>query len=178
MDGLQGPLQFHMGDLLTNWKGHDLTGLTKEQFLTAFNLVTFTLDVGYFSVRSAPPVGAQVWASLVSTITAAIGRGYACSHSNANEAFLNRLQAAILDPSQNKKDLPFQNMFDQLTATTEHLHTYLAPDNEGAAEWLNVLKEKTRLFTDQFVEQSIREALDEWKVYQIRERANDLEAVI
>jgi hypothetical protein len=69
-------------------------------------------------------------------------------------------------------------MFDHLTATVKHLHTYLAPDNKDMAEWLNELKEKTKFFTDHYAPEAIAEALDQWKEHQIRERAKDLEQCI
>src|SRR5260370_1632142 len=76
------------------------------------------------------------------------------------------------------KDPPFDTMFDRLTATAEHLHMYLAPDYKGADDWLAVLKEKTCFFTDYHASQMMAEALEDWKVFQIRECSKELEDTI
>ena len=69
-------------------------------------------------------------------------------------------------------------MFDRLTATAEHLHTYLAPDNEGAGEWITKLKDKTCFFTDHYAPGAITDAMEQWKVHQIIVCSQSLEETI
>ena len=73
---------------------------------------------------------------------------------------------------------PFGNMFDRLTATAEHLHTYLTPDNEGASEWITKLKDKMCFFTDHYASGAIADAMEQWKDHQIRVHSQSLEETI
>src|SRR5258708_39996185 len=78
----------------------------------------------------------------------------------------------------NVNNQPYHTFFGGPAATTEHLHMYLAPDYKGADNWLAVLKEKTCFFTDYHASQMMVEALEDWKVFQIRERSKELEDTI
>jgi hypothetical protein len=177
IDSLRGPLQFQTGSSIETWHGFERLGINKKQFMIAFNLVITALDTGYHATRKTSLLGAQDWSTLLSAALAAIGRGYARTHSQYNKDYLGHIRRTTRDPSTNRSDPPFGfgNMFDRLTATAEHLHTYLAPDNEEAMGWINDLKEKTQFFTTNYATEVMAEALDKWKVYQIRERSNDLE---
>jgi len=177
-DGLRGPLQFRAANPITNWHGHDRTGLNADQFMQAFQMVSLALDTGYFPGRSIPLLGTQDWVSLLSAILVVIGRGYARTPTERNEEVLNIIHNSSLDNSENDRDPPFQNMFARLTATAEHLHTYLALDHEGARDWIINLQNKTRLFIEQHTEQAVLEALEEWQAFQIWERSKDLEDTI
>ena len=152
IDNLHGPLQFHAGPSLSTWYGHEHIGLNKDQFMMAFNFITTVLDMGYYPSPGCklPLLGALDWATLSSATLAAIGRGYAHSHSEYNEAHLDLIWRTTMDISTDKKDPPFSHMFKQLMATTEHLHTFLTPDNEDAVEWINNLKQKTTFFTNHY----------------------------
>jgi hypothetical protein len=178
IDNLCRPLQFQVGSSIETWHGFDRLGINKNQFMIAFNLVITALDAGYYPTHKTPLLGAQDWSTLSSTVLAAIGRGYAHTHSQYNEDYLGHIQRTTLDRSTSRSNPPFNNMFDRLTATAEHLHTYLAPDNEEAVGWINDLKEKTQFFTAHYATETMAEALDKWKVYQIRECTNDLEEYI
>src|SRR5713226_232858 len=168
INGLHGPLQFRTTDSPTDWHGRELTELTQDQFMLAFNTVILALDAGYYPTRNMPLLGAQGWAALSSAVLAAVGRGYARSSSIQNEDILDRIHKATRDTSMSLSDPPFETMFDRLTATAEHLHTYLAPNFEGAGDWIAELKDKTHFFLEYHASQMITEALEEWKVFQIR----------
>ena len=69
-------------------------------------------------------------------------------------------------------------MFDRLTATAEHLHTYLTPDNETAGEWFAELKEKTHFFGEFYTTQAVAKALEDWKTHLICEQSKEMEDLI
>ena len=77
-----------------------------------------------------------------------------------------------------RSDPPFGNMFDRLTATAEHLHTYLTPDNKGTGEWITELKDKMHFFTDHYAPRAIADAMEQWKVHQIRVCSQSLKETI
>jgi hypothetical protein len=121
---LRGPLQFHAEDSLNAWYSYERTGLNKDQFMIAFKFVTTALDAGYYPSpgRKAPYLDAQDWAALASAVLAAVGRGYARSHSEYNEDYLDLIRRSTTDLSTDRSDPPFKSMFERLTATAEHLH--------------------------------------------------------
>lgn len=84
----------------------------------------------------------------------------------------------MLDHSENPSDPPFNDLFQRLTATAEHLHTYLLPDNDGVADWIKDLQDKTRVFIDQHVEEAIQDATEQWKTHQVRQRGEYMEEQI
>jgi hypothetical protein len=80
--------------------------------MIAFNLVITALDAGYYPTRKTLLLGTQDWSTLSSTILAAIGRGYARTHSQYSEDYLGHIQRTTLDRSTSRSDPPFNNMFD------------------------------------------------------------------
>ena len=176
-DRLCGPLQFRTEGCLELWQG-DIMGLDRDQFMAASRLVTLTLDSGYYPHHQYPLLSAQEWASLASVVLAVIGRGYAHTNTNQNEDLLDDIQKLTQDTMIIRSNPPFGNMFDRLTATAEHLHTYLTPDNEGASEWITKLKDKTCFFTDHYASRAIADAMEQWKVHQIRVHSQSLEETI
>jgi hypothetical protein len=57
--------------------------------MMAFNTAILALDAGYYSTRKTPLLGAHDWSTLSSAAVVAIGRGYARSHSDWAEEFLD-----------------------------------------------------------------------------------------
>ena len=153
-------------------------GLDRYQFMATSRLVTLALDSGYYPHHQYPLLGAQEWASLASAVLAVIGRGYACTNTNQNEDLLDDIQKSTWDTTTIRSDPPFGNMFDRLTATAKHLHTYLAPDNEGAGEWITELNDKMHFFTDHYASGAITDAMEQWKVHQIRVHSQSLKETI
>jgi len=124
--------------------------------------------------RSIPLLGAQDWATLSMTILAAVGRGYARTYSKENEEFLSIIRNTSLDKSEDRRDPPPSipcSTGSQPTA--EHLHTYLAPDHEGARDWIQ-LTYKTKTCFSLPSTMPIRQCRMHWrsgKVFQIKERS-------
>ncbi len=69
-----------------------------------FNTVILTLDAGYYLTRKTPLLGAQDWSTLSSAAVVVIGRGYARSHSDWAEEFLDVVCRTTMDYSMNKSD--------------------------------------------------------------------------
>ena len=107
-----------------------------------------------------------------------IGRGYAHTYTKDRENLLDSIQKGTQDTSSDRRDPPFNNMFDRLMATAEHLHTYLTPDNETAGEWFAKLKEKTCFSGEFYATQAVAEALEDWKTHLICEQSKEMEDLI
>ena len=105
---------------------------------------TLTTNTPSSAPKNGPPLPLQFWQQ--------IGRGYAHTNTNQNEDLLNDIQKSTQDTTTIRSNPPFGNMFDRLTATAKHLHTYLAPDNKGTGEWITKLKDRTCFFTNHYEE--------------------------
>jgi hypothetical protein len=180
IDGLRGPLQYRGPNTFEYWRGKEITGMNSSQFSTAVKTVLLALDAGYYPSRRGNIIGVDEWAALSSALLAAIGRGYSRPPGNEqnSEEFLDSIRKTALDHSENPSDLPFNNLFQRLTATAEQLHTYLLTDNDGVADWIKDLQDKTRVFIDQHAEEAIQDATEQWKTHQVRQRGEYMEEQI
>ncbi len=82
------PILYRATDPLATWHGHEQTGLSAEQFMT-FNTVILALHARYYPTHKTLLLGTQDWSTLSSAAVVAIGRGYARSHSDQAEEFLD-----------------------------------------------------------------------------------------